>query len=165
MSREDDLRRCPVSAADTGSTCGRGLGQTVPGSGARAGECRRGRLGAGLPCDVLGQLGGVRRVELDVKGEVPGNAWQTERSEHFTSVLELSAPPPRGGGRSYIPLTCFFISFAGSNQFCETDREADRSERERHVREADRQVVRETDGSERQAGTLLLSASLKDRAK
>lgn len=88
MSREDDLRRCPVSAADTGSTCGRGLGQTVPGSDVRAGECQRGWWGVGLPCDVLGQLGGVRRVELDVKGEVPGDAWQTERREHFISALD-----------------------------------------------------------------------------
>lgn len=143
MSREDDLRRCPVSAADTGSTCGRGSGQTVPGSGVRAGECRRGGLGACLPCDILGQQGGVRRVELNVKGEVPGDAWQTERREHFTSALDSSTPPPRGSGRSYTPLTCFFISFAGSNQFCETDRETDRSERERHVRVADRQVVRD----------------------
>lgn len=74
MSMEDDPRRCPVSAADTGSTCGRGLGQMVPGSGVRAGECRPGGWGAGLPCDVLGQLGGVWRVELDAKGEVPGDA-------------------------------------------------------------------------------------------
>lgn len=79
--------------------------------------------------------------------------------ERFTSVLDSLAPPPRGGGRSYTPLTCFFISFAGSNQFCETDRS------ERESQRGTQTGVRETDGSERQAGTLLLSASLKDRAK
>lgn len=34
-----------------------------------------------LPGDVLRELGGIRRVKLDIKGEIPGNTWKTKRRE------------------------------------------------------------------------------------
>lgn len=68
-----------------------------------------------LPCELLPQIEGLRRVEFHFQSECVGwSDWNREKK-----VASICIKCVQSGSNSYSLLTCFLIALVGSSQCCE----------------------------------------------